>query len=448
MSDAELKRKIYDSLLKWKETSKGSTALLIDGARRVGKSFIVNKFGREEYRSCIMIDFNHVDKNVIDIFENDSVNLDEFFFRLSTFYGIKLYERESVIIFDEVQSYPKARGLVKYLVADRRFDFIETGSLLSIQRNIKDITLPSEEEHISMEPLDFEEFLWAMGDETTMPFLRDRFENLLPSGKAIHRKTMNSFREYMIVGGMPQSVLAYRDGRDLEKADNEKKKILALYRDDVSKYAGAYQNRVRDIFDTIPAQLNKKEKRFILASVNKDARMRTYEDAFMWLADGRIINRCLNSTDPSFGLSMNLDLETQKCYMSDTGLLVSLSLEVSGNTEIYKEILFDKLGINEGMFAENVVAQSLRSGGHKLYFYSRKGKTSAKDDIEIDFLIRRGADICPVEVKSSAYNKHASLDKFSERFKGRIGQSYILYQNDVKTEGGIVFLPIYMAMLL
>ena len=450
MATSNMKRKAYDRMLEWKDTRKGSTALLIDGARRVGKSHLVKEFGKNEYRSHILIDFNNVHPDIKDTFEKDSHNLDELFLKLSTFYGTKLYERESAIIFDEVQCYPKARGLIKYLVEDGRYDYIETGSLMSIRRNITGIVLPSEEEHLALDPMDFEEYLWAFGDETTMPFIRDRFNRLEPSGDAIHRKIMNSFRAYMLVGGMPQAVLEYVTSRDLSRVDRIKKDILDLYRRDVARFATGYETKVTAIFDTIPSQLSKKEKKFSLASINKEARMRAYEDAFMWLADGRIINQCFNSTDPSFGLTMNLDHMTQKCYMADTGLLMthSISLRRTESADLHKSILFDKLGINEGKFAENIVAQMLHSNGHDLYFYSRNDADNSENRMEIDFLIRVAGKICPVEVKSSVYWRHASLDKFTQKFKGRIGQPYILYQKDLMVKDGIIHLPLYMAELL
>ncbi|NLL94908.1 MAG: ATP-binding protein [Thermoplasmatales archaeon] len=450
MVEFVMKRKAYDKMLRWKEKRKGSTALLIDGARRVGKSHLVSHFGKNEYRSHILIDFNRVDPEVKDIFERDSHDLDEFFFRLATFYKVDLHERESAIIFDEVQQFPKARGLIKYLVEDGRYDYIETGSLLSIKRNIQGIVLPSEEERLALHPMDFEEFLWAMGDKTTMPFLRDRFERLKPSGDAIHRRTMNSFRTYMIVGGMPQAVARFAKTRNLSEVDEIKRGILNLYREDVTRFAKGYEDKVMAVFDRIPAELSKKEKRFNLASLGNGAGTRSHGSAFIWLAEGGVVNRCFNSTDPSFGLAMNLDHATHKCYMADTGLLVSHSIPMrpEDSAELHKSMLFDKLGINEGMFMENIVAQMLRSNGHNLYFYSRRDQKNSKNTMEIDFLVRIGRKVCPVEVKSSNHRKHSSLDKFMQKFKGRVGQPYILYPKDLMVKDGVVHLPIYMAGLL
>lgn len=445
-----IRRKTYDLLLDWKNRSKGRTAILIDGARRVGKSYLAEEFGKKEYRSFITINFAHTTPAVRDIFENDFMDLDLFFSKLSVLNGVVLYRRESLIIFDEVQRFPKARELIKFLVADGRYDYIETGSLISIKHSVREIVIPSEEEHIYLHPLDFEEFLWALGDETTACFIRDRFEKLEPLGNAVHRKVMNSFRQYMLIGGMPQAVVAYVESKDFEVADRAKKMILDLYRQDISKFADGYEMKVTSIFDRIPAQLSKREKKFNITSLSKDSRTRNYEDAFMWLADGMIINQCFNATDPTVGLSMNLGLSSQKCYMADTGLLVTHALSDSGYMDnyLYKSILLDKLNINEGMLMENVVAQMLRARGHRLFFYSRSDSTDRKNNMEIDFLIKKNNKICPVEVKSSAYVQHSSLDKFTGKFGNRLGRAYVLHTKDVSVKDNIVCIPIYMAMCL
>lgn len=443
-----LKRKAYSKLLEWKNSRNGSSALLIDGARRVGKSYLVEEFGRNEYRSHILIDFNNVPDEIKYVFNSRSYDLDNLFFNLSVFYGVTLYERDSLIIFDEVQCFPRARALIKYLVKDGRYDYIETGSLISIKTNIKDIVIPSEEEHFKLDPLDFEEFLWAMGDDTAMPYIIEKFNKLEPLGEAIHRKIMDLFREYMMVGGMPQAVVAYAENRNLADLDRIKRGILDLYRNDISRFAAGYEMKVVSIFDMLPSQLSKREKRFVLSSLGGEPRMRSYENAFLWLDDGRIINRCVNATEPTFGLFMNVDTTTQKCYMADTGLLVSHALRMGTCDEsIYKALLFDRLGLNEGMFAENIVAQMLHANGHDLFFYSRNS-VDKDGRMEIDFLIRRGRKICPVEVKSSSYTKHSSLDKFMRKFGEQTGQAYILYQNDVMVKDGIAHIPLYMAMLL
>lgn len=446
----ELKRKIYDRLLDWKNKSKGETALLIDGARRVGKSHITEQFAKEHYKSYLVIDFGNISGEIIDLFENESSDLDFFFVKLATFYSTMLHKRESLIIFDEVQQFPRARQLIKYLVADGRFDYIETGSLIRLKKNVQDIIIPSEEEHVEMFPLDFEEFLWAMGDETTVPFIRECFERKIPIGQALHRKIMNEFRQYILVGGMPQSVLAYADGKNFEASDRAKRHILKLYRDDVSKFAEGYEDKVYAVFDEIPGQLSKKEKKYTLSSLGKQARFRTYEDSFIWLNEAMIVNTCFNATDPNVGLALSSDHTSQKCYMADTGLLVTHTFMENSFTEneLYKAILFDKMDINEGMLMENVVAQMLRMNGHKLYFYSRCDNVNRQNHMEIDFLITQNKKIVPVEVKSGRYKTHSSLDKFMNKYSAKIGNSYILYMGDVMIKDNIVHLPIYMGMLL
>lgn len=447
---ADLKRKIYDRLVAWKQESQGGTALLIEGARRVGKSYIAEKFGQQEYKSYLHIDFSNVSPQILDSFEYDTSNLDLFFSKLSVFYGKKLYERDTLIIFDEVQLYPRARQLIKHLVADGRYDYLETGSLITLKKNVQHILLPSEEEHITMYPMDFEEFLWAVGDEITMPYVCSCFESRTPLGEALHRKTMNYFRQYMLVGGMPQAVLAYLKKYDFEEADRAKRRILNLYRNDVSKFAEGYESKVLSIFDGIPSQLSKHEKRYTLASIQKEARFREYEDAFMWLDDAKIINTCFNSTDPNIGLQLYTDRMTLKCYMADTGLLFSqaFSDQELMEHEVYKAILFDRIGINEGMFFENAVAQMLVSNGHKLFFYSRTDREHSENRMEIDFLIRKKNRIVPLEVKSGAYQRHASLDKFKKKFADKIGESYIIYTKDLKVEDDIVYIPVYMTLCL
>lgn len=445
-----LKRKIYESLVAWKNRSCGKTALLIDGARRVGKSYIAEQFAENEYKSYIIVDFGNLPKDVLALFENDTTDFDLFFAKLVLFYGKALPKRESLIIFDEVQQFPQARQLIKYLVADGRYDYLETGSLIRLKKNVKDIIIPSEEEHIEMFPLDFEEFLWAMGDEVTTSFIRECFEKKMPLGQGAHRKVMNSFRQYLLVGGMPQSVLAYMNGKDFEASDTAKRNILRLYRDDVAKFADGYEDKVFAVFDGIPGQLSKKEKKYKLSSLDKNARFRSFEDSFVWLNEAMIVNTCFNATDPNVGLALSADHATQKCYMADTGLLTTQTFMDGAYTdnELYKAILFDRLDINEGMILENAVAQMLRTNGHKLYFYSRCDKENRENHMEIDFLITEGKRIAPIEVKSGNYRSHASLDKFRRKFASKIGNAYILYTKDVMEKDGILHLPVYMAMFL
>ena len=445
-----LRRKIYDRLVSWKQNSKGSSALLIDGARRVGKSYIAEQFAAAEYRTHITIDFGNAPKDILDLFVYDSADLDLFFAKLAAFYSTTLHKRESLIIFDEVQQYPRARQLIKYLVADGRYDYLETGSLIRLKKNVQDIIIPSEEEHIEMFPMDFEEFLWAMGDEATVPLIRRCFETRKPLGQPLHRKVMNDFRQYLLVGGMPQAVLAYLDGKNFEAADEAKRRILRLYRDDVSKFAEGYEDKVFAIFDGIPGQLSKKEKKYTLSSLDKNARFRTFEDSFIWLSEAMVVNTCFNATDPNVGLALSADHTKQKCYMADTGLLVTLTFMDKSYTdnELYRAILFDIMDINEGMLMENMVGQILRTNGHKLYFYSRSDNEHRENHMEIDFLITEGKKISPIEVKSGNYRSHSSLDKFRTKFSSKVGQSYILYTKDVMTKDNILHLPLYMAMCL
>ncbi len=445
-----LKRKIYEQLLDWKRKSNGQTALLIDGARRVGKSYIAKAFAEQEYKSHIIIDFGNAPQDILNLFVNESYDLDLFFAKLSAFYSTVLHKRESLLIFDEVQQFPRARQLIKYLVADGRFDYLETGSLIRLKKNTENIIIPSEEEHIELFPMDFEEFLWAMGDKATVPLIRRCFETKTPLGQTLHRKIMNDFRQYLLVGGMPQAVLAYQNGKNFEAADEAKRRILRLYRDDVSKFASGYEEKVYAVFDGIPGQLSKKEKKYTLSSIDKKARFRTYEDSFIWLNEAMVVNTCFNATDPNVGLALSEDETTQKCYMADTGLLVTHTFMDTPFTdnELYRAILFDKLDINEGMLMENVVAQMLRRNGHKLYFYSRNDNMVRENHMEIDFLITQKKKVCPVEVKSSNYRAHSSLDKFRKKFSSKIGTPYILYQKDVMEKDGVWHLPLYMAMFL
>lgn len=445
-----LKRKIYNELVTWKKTSNGTSAIMIDGARRVGKSFIAEEFAKSEYKSYILIDFGEAPKDILDLFINDSSDLDLFFAKLSAYYSTVLYKRESLIIFDEVQQYPRARQLIKYLVADGRYDYLETGSLIRLKKNVQDIIIPSEEDHIEMFPLDFEEFLWAMGDEATYPLIKQCFERKTPLGAALHRKIMNDFRQYILVGGMPQSVLAYINGKDFEASDIAKRRILNLYREDVVKFAEGYEDKVFAVFDGIPGQLSKKEKKYKLSSLGKQARFRTFEDSFVWLNEAMVVNNCFNATDPHVGLALSADNATQKCYMSDTGLLVTHTFKDKKYTdnELYRAILFDKLNVNEGMLIENVVAQMLRLRRERLYFYSRCDSKNRENHMEIDFLITEGKKISPVEVKSGDYRSHSSIDKFRKHFSQVVGNAYILYTKDVMKKDGIIHLPLYMAELL
>ena len=450
-----MKRKIYNKLLEWKKESNGEYALLIDGARRVGKSYIVRQFAEKEYRSCVILDFNLVSKSIKDLFENDLDNLDRFFMYLSNYTGKTLYTRDTLIVFDEVQQYPKARAAIKYLVKDGRYDYIETGSLISIKKNVEGIVIPSEEEHIKMFPMDFEEFLWAMGEEMLMPFIKDCFERKKPLGQLMHRRAMDYFRLYMIVGGMPQAVEKYVETRDFAKVDKLKRRILELYRSDISKYAKGYDTKVKSIFEEIPSQLQKHEKKFRLSALKEGARARDYETAFFWLDDAMIINSCYNTTEPNVGLNLNKDTNTMKCYMADTGLLISHAFDANEivSEDLYRKILLDKLEMNSGMIVENIVAQMLRTAGHKLFFYSNASMTDKDSRMEIDFLIAKSKittrhNISPIEVKSSVRYTLTSLRKCIAKYGSCLSTAYVIHPADLKEEDNIVFLPLYMCPLL
>ena len=449
-----MKRKIYDSMQKWKEEN-GRTALLIDGARRVGKSYIAQEFAKKEYKSYILIDFNRAPAEITDLFVHYLNDLNMFFLYLSNFYGVKLYERKSLIIFDEVQLFPKARAAIKYLVEDGRYDYVETGSLMTIKKNVADIVIPSEERHMKMYPLDFEEFLWALDNDTLMDFIGLCFEEKKPMGQVLHRKTMDYFRQYLIVGGVPQAVKTYRDSHDFDQVDRVKRDILELYRADIIKHAEGYQMKVAQIFDDIPAQLQKHDTKFKFSSLKKEARFWEYEDALFWLSDAMITNICYNSTAPNIGLKLNMDRMTLKCYMADTGLLISHAFDENGlvSEEIYKKLLFDKLEVNKGMIMENIVAQMLTASGHKLSFYSNPSRDDASLRMEIDFLTAKSKisnrhNISPIEVKSSKNYTLTSLRKFKEKYKEQLHIPYVLHPNDLKEEDGILFLPLYMTPLI
>ena len=442
-----MKRKGYEELLAWKTRDQGTTAMLIEGARRVGKSFLAKDFASKEYKSYLYIDFSRPHPRLLEIFKEFSYDLDEFFSRLSLLFRTPLYRRQSCIIFDEVQLFPLARQLIKHLVADGRYDYIETGSLISIKSNIAEIVLPSEEIRMALNPLDFEEFLDVI-DESGMikETIHSHYESLTPLGDGVHREVMKLFRTYMLVGGMPQAVSHYAETKDFLGVRRIQQNILALYREDISRYAGESEMKVRLIFDDIPSQLSSHQKRFKLASLKKDARMRTYEDAFMWLSDSKIVNCAYNSTDPTIGLKFNIGRSTLKCYMADTGLLTVTATQSgpSLEEEVINGILYGKLSLNEGMFFENVVAQQLRAKGHQLYFYTEAKDDASRKNIEIDFLIRQMKKICPIEVKSGDYRKHASLDYFVNKYRDRLGKRYIICTKDLKVDGDLVLLPVYM----
>ena len=450
-----MKRKIYDQLLKWKNNAKGDSALLIEGARRVGKSYIVEQFAKAEYESYIIIDFNNTTNQMRNLFVDYLSNLDTFFMYLSLYTGITLHERNTLIIFDEVQMFPTARAAIKYLVADGRYDYIETGSLVSIRKNVKDITIPSEEETLKMTPMDFEEFLWAMGENTLMQLIRLQYENQRPMGGDMHRKAMTLFRQYMIVGGMPQVVAKYIETKDFGQVDRQKRMILTLYRNDINHYADGLETKVNSIFDEIPAQLQRHEKKFKLSDLKKDARYRDYDSAFLRLADARVVNICFSSTEPNIGYRLTRDGNKLKCYMADTGLLISHSFDENGivSEDIYRKLMLDKLEFNEGMLMENVVAQMLVAAGHNLYFFSSYSKDDTSQNMEIDFLISKAIttsrhNVTAIEVKSGKNYTTTSLDKLGKKYRNMIHERIVLHTADLKMEDGILYLPLYMTPLL
>lgn len=456
-----MERKIYQQLLDWKRQRKGSVALLIEGARRIGKSYTVEEFARKEYETYLLVDFSKVNPLVMEFFDIYLDDLDTLFLNLEVYFRKKLKPRRnsdeeahSIIIFDEVQFCPRARAAIKHLVADHRFDYIETGSLVSIKKNVKDIMIPSEEHAIEMYPMDFEEFLWALGDEVMMPYIRQKFEKRQPM-ELFHRKALDYFRQYMIVGGMPQAVATYVSTHDFNKVDEVKRDILSLYRNDINKYADRQELKATAIFEEIPGQLQKHEKKFRLTSLQPNARMRDYADAFFWLSDAKIINCCYNTTEPNIGLRMSEERTSLKCYMGDTGLLISLAFDERGlvDEDIYRKLMLNKLEINEGMLVENIVAQMLRAAGHRLYFYSKSSAPSAEDRMEIDFLVAKAKitsrhNISPIEVKSGKSYTLTSLKKCMAKFSSYLSTPYVIHDGDLKEADGIVFLPLYMTPLL
>lgn len=440
------RRKIYDRLLEWKRESNGNTALLIEGARRVGKSTIVEEFGRNEYESYILIDFAFASEAVKNLFL-DMSDLNFFFLRLQLLYHVDLVERKSLIIFDEVQFCPLARQAIKVLVRDNRYDYIETGSLISIKKNVRDILIPSEERKIGMYPMDYEEFRWALGDTTTTPLLKKAFEDRTPLGDASNRRLMRDFRLYMLVGGMPQAVREYIDTNNFKKVDSVKRDILKLYEDDFRKIDPT--GRVSTLFDAIPAQLNKNASRYQVSSVLANDRADGILELLSEMrSSGTVLVSC-RANDPGAGLSANKDLTLFKLYVCDTGLFTTLMFKDRdfAENEIYEKLLDDRLSANLGYLYENAVAQTLATNGNELFYHSWKNDSSGHNH-EIDFLIARRNKICPIEVKSSGYKSHVSLDRFCEKFSGRILNRYVLYTKDLAIRGGVLYLPVYMAMFL
>lgn len=440
------KRKLYNTMLKWKSERNGDTALLIQGARRVGKSTIAEEFARNEYKSYILIDFSKVSKEVSDLF-NDISDLNYLFIRLQFIYQIPLYERESVIIFDEVQLQPLARQAIKHLVKDHRYDYIETGSLISVRSRSRDILVPSEETKVDMYPMDYEEFRWTLGDTTTIPLLRTAFEKKMPLGDAVHRKLMRDFRLYMLVGGMPQAVSAYIRTNNFTAVDQAKRDIIALYEEDFGKIDDS--GRAKALYDAIPSQLSRNAMRYQVGRAIDKERVDRLENIVKMMDDSMTVNVAYHSDDPNVGLALTKNKEYFKMYASDTGLFVTLAFKDSDITEnvIYDKLLNDKLSTNLGYVYENVIAQMLRATGKNL-FYHTIPYAEGKKYYEIDFVIPDKHKISPIEVKSSGYKAHKSLDEFCSKFSDRIMNRYLIYTKDYKRENGVEYVPVYMTMFL
>lgn len=441
------KRKIYDEMLEWKNSSAGSTALLIKGARRVGKSTIAKEFARREYKTYIAIDFAKVPKEIFELF--DSLHdLDFLFLRLQALYHTTLHKRESVIVFDEIQKCPQARQAIKYLVEDGQYDYIETGSLLSIRKHKQGIMIPSEETRITMYPMDYEEFLWAIGDEQTMPLINYSYEHLKPLGDATHRQLMRQFRLYMLVGGMPQAVSTYLDTNDLSRVDAVKRQILELYIDDLREVDES--GRASRIFESIPGQLTRNKLRYQIGATLPGSTYEELDAIWQDLDNSLTVNMAYKCTDPNVGLALHKDYTYFKLYIGDTGLFVTLSFwdKKGVDNELYNKLLSDKLSADLGYVFENAVAQCLRAAGHSLYYYTFPADAEGKNNYEVDFLLSTGSKLTPLEVKSSGYKTHKSLDEFCRKFSSRIGKRILLYTKDLRKEGETIYLPVYMAPLL
>lgn len=424
----------------WKENWAKSRALLVQGARRIGKSTIVEEFARNEYASYILINFQSDIHKVKPLFD-DITNLDTFFRNLSLIYGTRLIPHESVIVFDEIQLFPTARQAIKQLVADGRFHYMETGSLITLRQNVEKILIPSEERCINMYPMDFEEFLWARGDDISADFIREAFTSRTPLGQVAHRKLLNDFRLYMAVGGMPQAIAELLESNDFSRIDEVKRDILSLYHNDLKKLDSSHRLSTSLILDALPSELSSHSRLFKATALGKNARVSRNYNSFEAIKDSMIVNIAYNCTDPNFSFSLNKDISSQKIFMGDTGLLVTQIFRNSDapiENSIYTKLISDRIGLNLGAVFENIVAQTLRSNGHDLYFHSFEHH-------EIDFMLSKGKKILPIEVKSSAYKTHRSLDVFSEKFSDRILESYVVYAKDVRQETGVTYIPFYMA---
>lgn len=439
------KRKIYNQMLQWKHERDGKTALLVKGARRVGKSTIVEEFARNEYQSYLLIDFSEASQEVRSLFDN-LMDLNYIFLRLQSLYNVNLHERQSVVIFDEVQKCPMARQAIKKLVKDHRYDYIETGSLISIRKNTKDIIIPSEETRISMYPMDYEEFRWALGDSASIPLLRQFYDKRLPLRQALN-KALRDFRLYMLIGGMPQAVNEYLDTNNLSKVDLVKREILELYFDDFIKIDPTY--RASRLFQAIPSELNKNASRYQVGSVLSDSERKNIDEILEAMRESMVVNFAFHANDPSVGLPLHSNTERYKIYVGDTGLFVTLAFWDKDITEnvIYQKLLSDKLSANLGYVYENIVAQVLTANGNRLFYHAWPSTTS-NHNYEVDFLLSRGAKIWPLEVKSSGYKTHKSLDEFCRKYSERINNPHLIYTKDYGKNGVTTLLPVMMTMFL
>lgn len=441
------KRKLYDKLLDWKTYRKGKTAVMIEGARRVGKSTLAKQFAENEYDSHVLIDFSIAPKEITELFDYIS-DLEYFFMQLQFRLGVSLIEHNSLIIFDEVQKCPKARQAIKHLVADGRYDYIETGSLISIRKNVKDIVIPSEEEKMTLNPMDYEEFKWALDDTATIPQLRMLFDKKMSIGDAVTRKLMRDFRVYMVVGGMPQAVSEYLDNHNLQEVDRVKRGIIQLYEDDFYKIDPS--GRISSLFDAIPAQLNSNASRYqVTSAIGDNADSEKILQLISELRESRTINMAYHANDPGVGMSLSIDISKYKMYVADTGLFITLAFKDKDFTEniIYQKLMSDKLDANLGYVYENMVAQMLTASGNKLFYYTFPTETG-KHNYEIDFLLSRGNKICPIEVKSSGYKRHTSLNVFCQKFSSRVLQRFLIYTKDLQKDEQTLFLPVYLTQFL
>ena len=446
MAERIFKRKLYEKMLQWKQERDGATALLIKGARRVGKSTLAEEFAKREYESYIMIDFTEAAQEVRDLFEDVS-NVDDLLFHLQYFYNVRLTPRKSVIIFDEVQDCPKARQAIKKLVKDHRYDYIETGSLISIKKNIKNIRIPSEETRLTLNPMDYEEFRRALGDEVSVELLREAYEAKRSLGDGAARKVMRDFRLYMLVGGMPQAVNEYLETNNLSAVDAVKREIIELYADDFRKIDPT--GKATRMFYAVPGQLSKNASRYQISSVIEQGKQDRVEEILQDMEDSQVVVLSHHVDDPNVGLSLNGDLGRYKMFLNDTGLFVTLAFWDKDVTEnvIYQKLLSDKLSANLGYVYENIVAQMLTAAGSKLFYHTWPTE-SGKHNYEVDFILSRGAKIWPLEVKSSGYKTHASLDAFCEKFSERVGERFLVYTKDLRKDGATTLLPVMMTMLV